>query len=280
MAENALPAGPVLREGEQLDDLQLNGLKILQKKGSFRYGTDAVLLANFAAERVNGDGSLRQRLTQVNASGPSKAASIAAEETASAETATKKYSPVNIIDVGSGTGIIPILMCGKIQAALGNIRFTGIELFEDMCELSRRSISVNGQDDRIQIINGDICDCGLKASTFDVVTINPPYVRSDSGIISDSSEIAHARHEILRTQEEMIAASARLLKYRGKMFMVNRPDRLVDALETMRKSGCEPAEIQMVHAFIDAAPVMFLCSGRKGGGRGLKVLPPVILGGR
>ena len=171
-------------------------------------------------------------------------------------------------------------MCGKIQAAPGNIRFTGIELFEDMCELSRRSISVNGQDDRIQIFNGDICDCGLKASTFDVVTINPPYVRSDSGIISDSSEIAHARHEILRTQEEMIAASARLLKYRGKMFMVNRPDRLVDALEAMRKSGCEPAEIQMVHAFIDAAPVMFLCSGRKGGGRGLKVLPPVILDGR
>jgi tRNA1(Val) A37 N6-methylase TrmN6 len=246
-----------LREGEQLDDLQLKGLKIIQKKGAFRYGTDAVLLANFAAERISGDGRLRKRLA-----------------------AKTPARPVRILDVGSGTGIVPILMCGKIEAGPGNIEYTGIELFEDMCELSRRSILINGQEGLVDIVCGDVCDSGLAPSSFDALTINPPYVRRRSGIISEGSEVAHARHEILRTQEEMMISGARLLKDLGLFFMVNRPDRLADALAAIRQCGVEPVELRMVHAFVDAAPVMFLCSGRKGGGRGLKVLPPLILGGR
>ena len=245
---------PELANGEQIDDLQYKGLRILQKKGSFRYGTDAVLLANYAADAVNSGVRLVSRLKG------------------------EKGRPVRFVDAGTGTGIIPILMCGKIDAAPGRKRFTAVEIQPDMCELAKRSIVLNGQEAEINVVNSDIVGCGLEAGSFDVATVNPPYVRNGSGLLSGISGIARARHEIVRTQEEMIEACAKLLCPQGLLFMVNRPDRPADALVAMRQSGVEPHALTMVHAFPDAAPVMFLCTGRKNGGRGLKVTPPLVIG--
>ena len=239
-----------LREGEQLDDLQCAGLRILQKRGAFRYGTDAVLLANYAAAHVNASASLRARLERPGA------------------------KLVNIADAGTGTGIVPILLCGKLGAVLGQLHVDAVEIQPDMCELAARSVALNGLDGIIDVRCADICRSGLENMSCDAVTLNPPYVRAGSGLKSDLDAIACAKHEIFRTQEEMIAASAALLRFRGQMFLVDRPDRLTDALAAMRGAGVEPAELTMVHADFDAPPVLFLCTGRKGGGKGLKVTAP------
>lgn len=244
-----------LNEGEQLDDLQCVGLYILQKKGTFRYGTDAVLLANYAVDNILSSATVKGRLAKTGAG----------------------VKPVKFIDVGTGTGIVPILMCGKLTAAGGNAAFTAVEIQPEMCELARRSIDINGQQESITVVEADIRQSGLEAGSFDIVTINPPYVRSGSGILSDVSGIACARHEIYCTQEEMIGAAVKLLKFRGMLFMVNRPDRLTDALLALREGGAEPDELTFVHAFPDKPPVMFLLRARKGGGRGLRVKAPVIL---
>ena len=242
----------VLREGEQLDDLQCAGLYIIQKRGTFRYGTDAVLLANYAAHRINASAGLRARL-----SGGGR-------------------KRVNIVDAGTGTGIIPILLCGKLNAQAGQLHIDAVEIQPEMCELAGRSVDLNNLGGTVEVRCADICESGLANVSYDAVTLNPPYVRAGSGLRNDTGGIAAARHEVYRTQEEMIAAAAGLLKYHGMMYLVDRPDRLTDALGAMRGAGVEPVELTMVHADLSAPPVMFLCAGRKGGGKGLKVTAPLM----
>ena len=241
-----------LREGEQLDDLQCAGLYIIQKRGTFRYGTDAVLLANYAANRVNASAALRSRL-----SAPGK-------------------KRVNIVDAGTGTGIIPILLCGKLAAREGQLHIDAVEIQPEMCELAKRSVDLNRLGGIIEVRCADICESGLGNMSCDAVTLNPPYVRAGSGLRNDIGGVAVARHEIYRTQEEMIAAAAKLLRFHGMLYMVDRPDRLTDALSAMRGAGVEPVELTMVHADLAQPPVLFLCTGRKGGGKGLRVTAPLM----
>ncbi|MBO4325919.1 MAG: methyltransferase domain-containing protein [Clostridia bacterium] len=257
MKNSIVRSGFQLNEGEQIDDLQCAGLKILQKKGTFRYGTDAVLLANFAADHIKKSVRLISRLRG------------------------GRGGELKILDAGTGTGIVPILMYGKLNVpeefAPGRASYTAVEIQPEMCSLAARSLELNGIGEHIKIVNADICESGLDAGTYDIVTINPPYVREGSGIVSETTGIAAARHEISRTQEEMLAAAASLLRTDGMLFMINRPDRLTDAMTVLRASGAEPAELTMVHAFSDRPPVMFLLSARKGGGKGLRVTAPRIL---
>ena len=245
-----------LGEGEQIDDLQCRGLRILQKKGTFRYGTDAVLLANYAARSIKNTMRFASRLRNGK-------------------------RPLRIVDAGTGTGIVPILMYGKLNAEEGydplGARYTAVEIQPDMCELAKRSVELNGIGECVTVLNADICDSGLEHGAYDIVTVNPPYVRTGSGIVSDIGAVARARHEIERTQEEMLSSASSLLVHGGYLFMVNRPDRLTDALSTLRISGAEPDELTFVHAFVGKPPVMFLLKARKGGGKGLKVQAPVIL---
>lgn len=241
-----------LAPGEQVDDLQYNGLRILQKKGLFRYGTDGVLLANYAAKGLLDSGVLNKH---------------------------KAKEPCRILDIGTGCGIVPILLLGKLSAAepQGSIELYGVEIQAEVAEMARRSVAMNGQEQQIQIDVGDVRHSLYPNASFDAITMNPPYVRAGSGMLNDVSAVAAACHEIVCTQEELIARAAKLLRPGGVFFMVNKPDRLTDALCAMRSSGMEPRELRMVEARQDQAPVLFLVQGIRCGGRCLRVLPPVNL---
>ena len=221
---------------EQIDDLYLDGLKIIQKKGCFRYGTDSVVLSDFAKKFI------------------------------------KKGSTV--LDVGTGTGIIPILLSAKTQAN----KLIGLEIQEEMAELATRSVKMNEENgvlekDRITIINGDItkADEIFTGRSIDAIVTNPPYKRKGAGILNDSSRLNIARHEISCTLADIIKKSAYLLKNGGEYLMINHTERLADAIEEMRKNKIEPKELQFVYSDINAKPILFLVRGVLFGGKNLVI---------
>ncbi len=225
-----------LLENEQIDDLLTGGRVILQKKEGFRYGTDAVALAEFA--RV-GDGE-------------------------------------SVLDIGTGGGILPILLSLK-----SNGTFTGIDVVPEMIDMAARSAKLNDLEDRLTFLcaeAGRLSDV-FKGRRFDVVVTNPPYKKAGTGIPSKNYNAYIARHEVLCTLEDIIKDAGTLLRQGGRFYMVNRPDRLCDALELMRKYGVEPKRLRFVHADPAKAPVMLLVCGVKGAGRELIVGDPVILSG-
>lgn len=224
-----------LREDETLEDLQLNGLKLIQKKDGFRFGVDAVLLANFAKVKKNG----------------------------------------TVIDLCSGTGIIPFILAGKTEAK----KITGIEIQEDMVEMANRSVEFNYLNERVQFINKDLKDInGMKSlEKVDVVTVNPPYKLANSGILNPKDKMAIARHEVCCTLEDVIRTSRTLLKDNGRLFMVHRPERLVDILSLMREYKIEPKRIRMVHPSAKKAPNIVLIEGQRDGGRFFKWEDPLYV---
>lgn len=218
----------IIKEDETLDDLQINNIYVIQKKYAFRFGVDAVLLANYA----------------------------------------KIKRGASVVDLCSGTGIVPFIISGKTQA--GNI--IGIEIQDNMVEMARRSVKYNELEYKVSFINGDIKDTKLlkDINKADVVTVNPPYKLKNSGLINSKDENAIARHEILCTLDDVIRASNILLNDNGRFFMVHRPDRLADIMCTMRKYKIEPKRIQMVQPSINKAPNIVLVEGQKYGGAFLK----------
>lgn len=219
---------------EQIDDLYLNGLKIIQKKGCFRYGTDAVVLSDFAKKYI------------------------------------KKGSTV--LDIGTGTGIIPILLSAKTQA----YKIIGLEIQEEMASLAARSVAMNEENgvlekNRIEIINGDITRAVdfFAGRSFDFIVTNPPYKRKGAGILNDSSRLNIARHEISCTLADIIKQAAFLLKNGGNFIMINHTERLADAIEEMRKNKIEPKELQFVYSDINDKPILFLVRGVLFGGKNL-----------
>ncbi len=224
-----------LRPGERFDDLQRNGLKIIQDPKRFCFGMDAVLLSGFA--RVKED-----------------------------EVA---------IDLGTGTGIIPLLLSAKTEGK----HFTGLEIQPESAEMAARSVAYNGLSDRIEIVEGDICTAqeqfGL--ASFDVVTSNPPYMVASAGIVNEADAKTIARHEIKCTLEDLIATTAKLLKPNGRCYFVHRPFRLVDLFYQMRAKGIEPKRMQLVYPFEDKEPNMVLVEGVRGGKSQLNVEKPLII---
>lgn len=225
----------ILRENETLDDLQLNGIHVIQKKDGFRFGVDAVILANFAKVKKGHE----------------------------------------VIDLCTGTGIIPFIIAGKTKAS----KVTGIEIQDEFVEMARRSVKFNKLEDRMTFINGDLKDKelikGLKRA--DVVTVNPPYKLKNSGIINETDKNAIARHEIMCTLEDVIKSARALLKDNGRFFMVHRPDRMVDILTIMRDYKIEPKRIQMVQPMEGKAPNIVLIEGQRDGGRFLKWEKPLCI---
>lgn len=217
-----------LHEDETLDDLQLGEIYVIQKKDAFRFGVDAVLLANFA----------------------------------------KVKRGMKVIDLCSGTGIIPFILAEKTEASY----ITGIEIQKDMVEMSNRSVQYNKLQEKIEFINGDLKDLSLlkQIPKADVVTVNPPYKLQNSGIINPKDKNAIARHEICCTLEDVIIACRTLLKDNGRMYMVHRPERLADILCTMRKYKIEPKVIRMVHPNTKKPPNIVLIEGQRDGGAFLK----------
>lgn len=224
-----------LKEGERLDDLERNGYRIIQSANRFCFGMDAVLLSGFAQVK-RGE---------------------------------------RVLDLGTGTGIIPILLEAKTQGE----HFTGLELQEESADMARRSVRYNGLEEKIDIITGDIKDAStlFGASSFDVVTTNPPYMIGQHGLQNADEAKTIARHEVYCTLEDVIAQSAKLLRPKGRFYMVHRPFRLVEIFCLMHQYGIEPKRMKLVHPFVDREPNMVLIEGLRGGNARLGVEKPIIV---
>ncbi len=224
-----------LNPGERIDDLQRNGYRIIQDPEKFCFGMDAVLLSGYATAN---DGA-------------------------------------RVIDLGTGTGIIPILMAAKTGAA----ELVGLEIQPESAEMASRSVLLNDLQDRVKIVNGDIkeADSLFEAASFDVVTSNPPYMIGGHGLKNDDSPKAIARHEILCDLEDVVKCAARLLKPRGKFYMVHRPFRLAEIIVMLREYHIEPKRMQLVHSFIDKEPSMVLIEAVRGAKPRMKIDKPLIV---
>ena len=224
-----------LKENERIDELQRNGYQIIQNPAKFCFGMDAVLLSGFARAKK---GNI-------------------------------------VLDMGTGTGIIPILMEAKTEAS----RFTGLEIQEESAEMARRSVALNGLEEKITIVTGDIKEAGslFDAASFDVITCNPPYMIGQHGLVNPEDAKAIARHEILCTLEDVISQAAILLKPGGNFFMVHRPFRLAEIMVLLHQYKLEPKRMQMVHPFIDKEPNMVLIEANRGGKPRMSVEKPLII---
>ncbi len=224
-----------LLENERLDELHRNGYFIIQDPKRFCFGMDAVLLSGFARVK-RGE---------------------------------------RAIDLGTGTGIIPILL----EAKTGGAHFTGLEIQPESAGMARRSVSLNRLEDKIDIVIGDIKDASERfgASSFHVVTTNPPYMTGSHGLTNASEAKAIARHEILCTLEDVVRESARLLKPQGRFYMVHRPFRLAEIFVLMRQYGLEPKRMRLVYPFADKEPNMALIEGLSGGNPRITVEKPLIV---
>ncbi len=179
------------------------------------------------------------------------------------------------IDLGCGNGIIPILLEAKTEGE----HFTGLEIQPENVEMANRSVAYNHLEEKISIIEGDIKDASnlFGASSFHVVTTNPPYMTGSHGLTNENQAKAIARHEILCSLEDVIRESARLLKPKGRFYMVHRPFRLTEIMCLMSHYGIEPKRMQLVHPFIDKEPNMVLIEGLHGGKPRITIEKPLIV---
>lgn len=219
---------------ETIDDLQ-NGYRLIQKKDAFRFGVDAVLLADFAD--------------------------------------IKKSD--SIVEMGTGTGIISILLHAKKQPK----KITAIDIQEDMAEMAVRSMALNNIQETIEVRCMDLKEAPslLGKSQYDSVVTNPPYVKKECGIINPSETKAIARFEIACTLEDVVQSAKSLIRPGGKFFMVHRADRLVDIIYTMRSLQMEPKRIRFVHSSIGKRPHLILIEGARGGNPELKFMDPLYI---
>ncbi len=225
----------LLKENEKIEDLQCNNLKIIQNKKWFCFGMDAVLLTNYCDVKNNS----------------------------------------NIVDLGTGTGIIPILLSGKRKIK----KAVGIEIQEEVAEMATRSVELNNLQDKIEILNIDLKDATrhLDKNYYDAVISNPPYKLNNSGLVNPTDQKAISRHEIKCTLEDVISTASLLLKQYGRFYMVHRPDRLVDIICLLRQYKLEPKQIRFVHPRSGEKPNMVLIRASKNGNPELKFDSPLYI---
>ena len=179
------------------------------------------------------------------------------------------------LDMGTGTGIIPILLSQRTEGK----HFTGLEIQAECAEMADRSVKYNCLEDRIQIGEGDIKEAAgiFGAASFDVVTCNPPYMIEHHGLVNPDNAKMIARHEVYCTLEDIIVQTAKLLKNSGKFYLVHRPFRLAEIFYLLVKYGLEPKRMQMVHPYIDKEPNMVLIEAMKGAKSRITCEPPLIV---
>ncbi|NLP34791.1 MAG: tRNA1(Val) (adenine(37)-N6)-methyltransferase [Clostridiales bacterium] len=224
-----------LKPEERLDDLHRKNYRIIQNANKFCFGMDAVLLSGFA----------------------------------------KVHSGERVLDLGTGTGIIPILLEAKTEGT----HFTGLEIQEESADMARRSVMINQLEDKIDIVVGDIKEASsiFGMASFDVVTSNPPYMHNNHGLVNPDQAKAIARHEILCTLDDVIREASRLLKHKGRFYLVHRPFRLVEILNTLSAYKLEPKRMRMVHPYVDKEPNMVLIECLKGGKARITVEAPLVV---
>lgn len=225
----------LIKSGERLDDLQLNGLELIQDPNKFCFGVDAVFLSDFVRVKPG-------------------------------ET---------VLDMGTGNGIIPVLLSAKTQGK----KFTGLEIQPDTAEMARRSVRLNHLEERIEIVTGDIKEAAeiFKPAFFDVITTNPPYMPAEHGLRNPDSARAIARHEVMCSLDDILRESMRLLQDKGRFYMIHRPFRLTEIMIKMNQYKIEPKRIQFIYPYIDKEPAMVLIEGVRGARSRVTVEPPIII---
>ena len=224
-----------LKEGERVDDLHRNGFQIIQNGKLFCFGMDAVLLSSYA--RV------------------------------------KKQEKA--LDLGTGTGILPILLEAKNEGC----HYTGLEIQAESADMARRSVRYNCLEERIDIVTGDIREASaiLGTGSYQVITVNPPYMIGEHGLKNENEALYAARHEVLCTLDDILRESAKILPLRGRFYMVHRPFRLPEILAKMSKAGIEPKRMRLVYPYVDKEPNMVLIEGLRGGNPRMQVEAPLIV---
>ena len=225
----------ILHEGERLDELNRNNLMIIQDPSRFCFGMDAVLLSGFV----------------------------------------KVKAGEKAIDLGTGNGIIPILLSAKTEGE----HFTGLEIQPENVDIASRSVKYNHLEEKIDIVEGDIVTASqiFGKSFFDVVTSNPPYMIGQHGLTNPDSAKAIARHEVKCTFEDVARETAVLLKPGGRFYLVHRPFRLAELIVTLTKYKLETKRMKMVHPFVNKEPNMVLLECVRGGNSRMTVEAPLIV---
>ncbi|MBQ8592166.1 MAG: tRNA1(Val) (adenine(37)-N6)-methyltransferase [Lachnospiraceae bacterium] len=227
-----------LKDNERIDDLQRNGYQIIQNAEKFCFGMDAVLLSGFTSLGGVKEGA-------------------------------------RVLDLGTGTGIIPILLEAKTKAS----HLTGLEIQEESADMARRSVVLNHLEEKIDIVQGDIkeADSLFRAASFDIITSNPPYMIGQHGLTNPEGPKAIARHEILCTLDDVVRQAAKLLKPGGKFCMVHRPFRLAEIITTLCAYKLEPKRMQLVYPYVDKEPNMVLIEAVRGGKSRMTIEKPLIV---
>ena len=224
-----------VKEGERLDELHRNGYFLIQNPKKFCFGMDAVLLSGFV----------------------------------------KVKKGEEVLDLGTGTGVIPILLEGKTEGK----HFTGLEIQKDMADMASRSVLLNKLSQKVSIVAGDIKEASVLfgRASFDVVTCNPPYMNENHGLKNPEEPKAVARHELLCTFEDIAKQATAVLKPGGRFYMVHRPQRLVELLQTLRKAGLEPKRMKFVHPYAWEEANMVLVEAFRGGRPQMRVEAPLVV---
>lgn len=225
-----------LKPGERIDDLQLDGYEIIQDPERFCFGIDAVLLSDF----------------------------------------TRVKKDETVLDLGTGTGILPILLAAKTKGR----HFTGLEIQEESADMARRSLAHNRLVDKVDIITGDIKEAAeiFKPAFFDVIVTNPPYMLDQHGLQNPQDAKAIARHEVLCTLDDILRESGKLLQEsKGRFYMIHKPFRLAEIMVKMNQYKIEPKRLQFIHPYVDKEPTMVMVEGIKGGKSRVKIEPPIIM---
>jgi tRNA1Val (adenine37-N6)-methyltransferase len=210
-------------------------LKLYQGKRGYRFSLDSLLLADFATIR----------------------------------------SANRVIDLGTGNGVIPLILAYRYPS----ISVTGVEIQQELAERAQRNVRLNDYEDRIAIACMDISSPRghFIPESFDSVISNPPYRAANSGRLSPSWEKQIARHELKAGLDDFVQVAAFLLRNKGRFACIHLGDRTVDLLTAMRAAGIEPKRLRTVHPFAAAEASMILVEAVKGGRSRLDVLPPLIV---
>jgi len=226
----------LLRQNERIDDLEINNLKIIQNINGFCFGIDSVLLSDFAKEiKTNSE----------------------------------------VIDLGTGTGVLSILLSAKTKAK----KFIGVEIQKDVADMAGRSVNLNNLENKIEIINENIKNLTniLKKNSYDVIVTNPPYMKNNTGLKNENKSKLISRHEVECTIEDIALISFNLLKNKGEIYMVHRPDRLVDIMEAFRRNKLEIKKIRLVHPKANTKPNLILIKAVKNGNAFLEIDKPLYV---
>ncbi len=222
-------------EDETIDEMFDGSLRVIQKKNGYRFSLDAVLLANFVPA----------------------------------------FKDCSILDIGTGSGIIPLILSRKTPAG----KITGVEIQEDLAEMARRNAGINGLENKIVILREDFRKLKnyFSASSFDLIVSNPPFYQVNSGRINPHPQKATARHELMGSLSDLIKISHYLIKPSGRVIYIYPAARLADIIFNLRAKSLEPKILRMVHSRIDSPAKLALIESSKGGKSELKVHRPLFV---